>query len=88
MLEVQSFLVLVIVRITCTDISNCSCLADYSDTMQVLSSPTRKEVDAAHAKREWMEIGIPSIRNLWDISLARTLLWIILALSSIPLHLL
>jgi hypothetical protein len=33
-------------------------------TMQCLSSPTRKEVDAAHSTGRYLDIGLPSLRNL------------------------
>ena len=56
-------------------------------TMQCLSSPTRKEIDKAHSRNTWMDIGVPSIRNLARISLSRRLMWWMLALTSIPLHL-
>ncbi|KAH7115309.1 hypothetical protein B0J11DRAFT_496386 [Dendryphion nanum] len=51
--------------------------------MQCLSAPTRKEVDGAHAKGVWLDIGISSIRNL----LCRVMVWIMLGLTSVPLHL-
>lgn len=58
-------------------------------TMQALSSPTREEVDRAHQKRDWVDIGTPSVRNIWGrISRRRTALWWILGLSSVPIHLL
>ena len=28
------------------------------------SFPTRKEIDRAHAKGDWLDIGIPSVRNI------------------------
>ena len=56
-------------------------------TMQVLVSPTREEIDRAHARRDWLDIGIPSFRNLRHISAVRVQLWSLLALSSVPLHL-
>lgn len=56
--------------------------------MQRLVAPTRKEVDKAHAKRKWLDIGIPSVRNLFHISRWRVVLWLLLAASSVPLHLL
>jgi len=56
--------------------------------MQCLSSPTREEVDKAHRKRVWLDIGVPSVRNLHQISWYRIALWYALALSGIPLHLL
>jgi len=56
--------------------------------MQCLSSPTREEVDRAHRKQIWLDIGVPSVRNLHQISWYRIALWWALALSGIPLHLL
>ena len=35
-----------------------------------------------------MDIGVPSIRNLFRIKGERTLLWIAIGITSIPLHLL
>lgn len=63
-------------------------LAASNYGMQCLSAPTRGEVDKAHCRGKWMDIGIPSIRNLVDIPRKRAILWGILALSSAPLHLL
>ncbi|KAF2790633.1 hypothetical protein K505DRAFT_340267 [Melanomma pulvis-pyrius CBS 109.77] len=58
--------------------------------MQLLASPTRNDIDAAHKKREWVHIGIPSFQNVWKrhISLKRIVCWGVLAMSSIPLLLL
>jgi hypothetical protein len=56
--------------------------------MQCLSAPTRKEVDRAHAIGKWLDIGIPSFRNLENIQIRRMFLWYLLGLSSLPLHLL
>lgn len=56
--------------------------------MQLLSAPTRAEVDKAHAQRKWLDIGIPSIQNLPRIAWQRTLVWTILAVASLPLHVL
>ena len=49
--------------------------------MQVISSPTRKEVDLAHQRGRWLDVGIPSTRNLMGISWTRIVMWGILALS-------
>ncbi|MCJ1261513.1 hypothetical protein MMC22_001377, partial [Lobaria immixta] len=57
-------------------------------TMQCLSSPTRDEIDKAHRQRIIVDIGIPSIRNLKRVSWSKIVLWWLIALSSIPLHLL
>ena len=54
--------------------------------MQLLVAPTREEVDKAHQKHRWLDIGVPSWRNLRHISKRRFFLAIVLGLSSIPLH--
>ncbi|KAL8992384.1 MAG: hypothetical protein Q9169_007142 [Polycauliona sp. 2 TL-2023] len=54
--------------------------------MQCLTSPTRQEVDEAHAKKKLLRIGVPSFRNLKAISRGRMLLWLGLCLSALPLH--
>ena len=56
--------------------------------MQCLSSPTRSEIDKAHSQNYWLDIGVPSFRNLRWISRWRLTIWSLLAVSSIPLHLL
>jgi len=55
--------------------------------MQCLCSPTRLEVESAHARKIWLDIGIQSFRNLKRVSRGRMILWLTLAASSIPLHL-
>jgi hypothetical protein len=62
--------------------------ADDEAGMQYLCAPTRAEVDRAHAVKAWTDIGIMSLRNLRVISTYRVTIWILLALSSVPLHLL
>ena len=54
-------------------------------TLQLLVAPTRKELDEAHAKGTWLDIGVPSFRNLWGISRYRAILWSLLAATSIPI---
>ncbi|CAK7230636.1 hypothetical protein SCUCBS95973_007642 [Sporothrix curviconia] len=39
-------------------------LAGAQYVFQVLSSPTRAELDAAHLSRQWLDIGVPSLRNV------------------------
>ncbi|KAF5006967.1 hypothetical protein FDECE_6683 [Fusarium decemcellulare] len=63
-------------------------LAASSYGMQCLSAPTRTEVDKAHRQEAWMDIGVLSVRNLWRLPWTRSILWALLALSSVPLHLL
>jgi hypothetical protein len=57
-------------------------------TMQVLISPTRDEIDSAHGAGKWFEIGLFSLRNLRIVSRKRAILCVVLAISSLPLHLL
>ncbi|CAH0055323.1 unnamed protein product [Clonostachys solani] len=54
--------------------------------MQTVSAPTRQNVDKAHARGKWLDIGIPSVRNLRYIEKRRLLIWLCLGLSSVPLH--
>ena len=56
--------------------------------MQCLAAPTREEVDKAHSQHKWVDIGVPSVRNLFHISRTRSILWLLLGMSGIPLHLL
>ena len=63
-------------------------LSGSNYTQQCLAAPTRREIDAAHARRRWMDIGVPSVRNLFKIKRERALLWIAIGFTSIPLHLL
>lgn len=63
-------------------------LAASSFTMQCLTSPTRSEVDAAHGKRKSLEIGLLSFTNLFHVQSWKRRVWLLLCLSSIPLHLL
>jgi hypothetical protein len=62
-------------------------LSGSNFSMQVLTAPTRKQIDDAHTKREWLDIGIPSIRNLRSMGPRRVILWALILLTSIPLHL-
>ncbi|KAH8730757.1 hypothetical protein GQ44DRAFT_672608 [Phaeosphaeriaceae sp. PMI808] len=55
--------------------------------MQGITAPTRKEVDAAHAKGKWVEIGTQSLRNLFYVPKRNAFVWVLLGVTSIPLHL-
>ena len=63
-------------------------LAGSNYCMQILTSPTRSEIDKAHEQHTWMDIGIPGVRNLGRIGWKRVTLWTLTGLSSLPLHLL
>ena len=62
-------------------------LSGSSYTMQCLGSPTREEIDKAHMKGSWLDVGIPSVRNLTKFDRRRSILWLLLAFSSVPLAL-
>ena len=68
-------------------ISTCT-LATSNYCMQTLVAPTRDEINIAHAKRRWLDVGGSSFRNLFAISYARLGLWIVLLLTATPFHLL
>ncbi|KAJ0108093.1 hypothetical protein J7T55_007212 [Diaporthe amygdali] len=63
-------------------------IASSNFFMQVLNSPTRAEVDQAHACKRWFEIGVPSLRNVLNVSPYKSLVWVLFSLSSLPIHLL
>lgn len=63
-------------------------IASSNFFMQVLNAPTREEVDRAHARNRWLEIGVPSVGNIFHVSSFKTTAWILFNLSSIPIHLL
>jgi hypothetical protein len=54
--------------------------------MQLIAAPSRDDIDKAHKKGIWLDIGVPSLRNLLHIPLKRGLLWGILVFSSLPIH--
>ena len=56
--------------------------------MQCLSSPSRAEIDRAHSRHIWLDIGVPSVRNLRRVSWNKIMLWWLFAISTVPLHLL
>lgn len=56
--------------------------------MQVLSAPSRGEIDRAHGSLVALEIGVPSIKNFHFLSPFKKIVWVGLFLSSVPIHLL
>lgn len=54
---------------------------------QCLCAPTRRDIDLAHLEGRWLDVGVQSMRNLWHIPRKKLALWVCLALSSLPLHL-
>ena len=63
-------------------------LAASNYCMQVLSAPDRAELTCAHERLKWLQIDIPTLHNFPYIAVDRTVLWVLLFLSSVPLHLL
>ncbi|ORY68683.1 uncharacterized protein BCR38DRAFT_464055 [Pseudomassariella vexata] len=61
-------------------------LAGANYIFQVLSSPTRLEVVAAHKNKRWLDVGIPSIRNLLQVSGFRSSLAIVVILVAVATH--
>ncbi|KAI1180992.1 hypothetical protein F4777DRAFT_585357 [Nemania sp. FL0916] len=54
--------------------------------MQILSSPSRKEIDKAHNNSCALDIGTPSLHNLRYLSRFKWVCWIILLTSALPIH--
>ncbi|KAH6664530.1 hypothetical protein B0J14DRAFT_607897 [Halenospora varia] len=63
-------------------------LAASTNCARLLLSPTREEVDVAHAQGVWLCIGVTGMRNIKWISSWRVWICGLLFLSSVPLHLL
>ncbi|KAI1748328.1 hypothetical protein F4782DRAFT_517671 [Xylaria castorea] len=62
-------------------------LASSSFFMQVLSSPSREEIDSAHSWLRSLDIGIPSVKNLHHVARFKSISWFVFLLSSVPIHL-
>ncbi|KAF6844809.1 hypothetical protein CMUS01_00743 [Colletotrichum musicola] len=58
-------------------------LATANYVFQVLSSPTRTEIDLAHDEHRWLHVGVPSFRNLRFISNPRVVLTVIIMLAAV-----
>lgn len=63
-------------------------LASTNFFMQILNAPDRKDLDAAHQRGSWLEIGVLSPRNVFRVSKFKTVLYLAFFLSSIPIHVL
>ena len=48
-------------------------LAASNSCMQGLAAPTRAEIDRAHAKHQWLDVGVNSARNFGSIDAASAL---------------
>src|SRR5579862_4466400 len=61
-------------------------------TMQCLCAPTREEVDRAHMRGAFLDLGMQSLWNIenfnqWKLGRPRVLMWWTIGMTSIPLHL-
>lgn len=62
-------------------------MASSNFFMQVLSSPTRREIDKAHRQKVALEIGVPSLSNLFHLAWFKGVCWLLFFASSFPIHL-
>ncbi|RGP63933.1 hypothetical protein FSPOR_8260 [Fusarium sporotrichioides] len=62
-------------------------LASSNFFMQLLSSPTRSEIDKAHKANRALKIGVQSLRNVFWTSKIKFICWMTFFVSSFPLHL-
>lgn len=56
--------------------------------MQVQSAPTRADIDNAHQKGTWLDIGLHSPRNVLYIKGWKRVSWVILGITSLPINML
>ncbi|KAH6690706.1 hypothetical protein F5X68DRAFT_253656 [Plectosphaerella plurivora] len=54
--------------------------------MQILVAPSREEMDKAHKLGKTLEIGVPSLKNLFRISRRRVFGWVTLGIFAMTLH--
>ncbi|PTD06335.1 hypothetical protein FCULG_00011779 [Fusarium culmorum] len=62
-------------------------LASSNFFMQILSSPTRSEIEKAHNANCALKIGVQSLRNIFWTSKIKFVCWILFFIRSFPLHL-
>ncbi|KAK7976322.1 26S proteasome non-ATPase regulatory subunit 12 [Apiospora arundinis] len=56
--------------------------------MQIVTSPSRPEINLAHTYLRSLDIGLQSVRNLPSLSKFKQACWALLLFSSLPIHLL
>lgn len=61
-------------------------LAASNMGMQLMVAPTRSQVDDIHPRHLWLDVGIPSYRNLKYVGWYQRIVWLSFALSSLPIH--
>jgi hypothetical protein len=55
--------------------------------MHIVSAPSRRDIDKMHARKKVLDIGLNSVSNTFKLGWNRRVVWVLLELSSIPLHL-
>jgi hypothetical protein len=55
--------------------------------MHIVSAPSRRDIDKMHARKKVLDIGLNSVSNTFKLDWNRSVVWVLLGLSSIPLHL-
>lgn len=63
-------------------------LAGGNACMQVMVAPTRYDINRAHTRGRWLDVGVSGFRNLFAVPWKRKLPWLMIAIGCIPLHLL
>lgn len=63
-------------------------LVASNNAIQGLSAPTRAAIDQAHQQGKWLDIGVSGLRNFGNIGWRHSVLCLLLAVGSLPLHLL
>ena len=54
--------------------------------LTLLVCPTREDVDKAHVRSRYLDVGVNGLHNLRLLPRSRTVLWLLLASASLPLH--
>ncbi|KAI1100503.1 hypothetical protein F4804DRAFT_344695 [Jackrogersella minutella] len=62
-------------------------LASSNYFMQIVASPSREEIDKAHKFLYPLDVGVLSTKNILFISYFKRTCWVVLLLSSFPIHL-
>jgi hypothetical protein len=60
-----------------------------TDVLLALCAPTRRQLDASHASRQYLEVGVHSFRNIRSPHFGwwKRTLWVLLTLLILPFHL-
>jgi hypothetical protein len=57
--------------------------ATSSFSSNILMSPSRMDVDRAHSERNWLTIGVFSMRNLRSLRWPHQMMWVVLTGTSL-----